>query len=466
MAAIGLAAAADAPAPETLSAAGGSAAADLEKATRELGALREEIAAEMVPLSKELGRLEAELSTKRQQYQEVTRQQDTHSLDLENLKGELKLRQDEATYVGNLIDEFARGFEGATVPGEWPRYEATVRSALAAPQDKDLSVSERLAAQVTLLDASIARIDDVLGGTRFAGEAVTPEGSVQKGHFAAIGPVALFAADGGKTSGLALAQSGSPTPAVRPLEKEQNADVAKVVTGGSGTFPLDPSRGGALQELIHRGSLVGYFKKGGPIMWPLLLISILALTVILERLTFLARESRSRDTEAVQDILGHVGRGDLDSAVTVGSRSSDFIARAMTYALTHRDKSFSDALSRASTREVIRYERGISILDTVVTMAPLLGLLGTVTGMMSSFGMLGGAELSAPAQITGGIAEALIATAFGLGIAIATLVPLNYLHRRNERARHEVEDAATHLELLVKPLLPHEPYVTAVRATA
>jgi biopolymer transport protein ExbB len=91
-----------------------------------------------------------------------------------------------------------------------------------------------------------------------------------------------------------------------------------------------------------------------------------------------------------------------------------------------------------------------------VTMAPLLGLLGTVTGMMGSFGMLGGAELSAPSQITGGIAEALIATAFGLGIAITALIPMNYLHQQAEKAKHEIEDASTHLEILMKPILDAE----------
>jgi biopolymer transport protein ExbB len=111
---------------------------------------------------------------------------------------------------------------------------------------------------------------------------------------------------------------------------------------------------------------------------------------------------------------------------------------------------------RASGQELMRYHRGISILDTCITMAPLLGLLGTVTGMMGSFGMLGGAELSAPAQITGGIAEALIATCFGLGIAVTALIPMNYLHSKSDVARHEMEDAATHLELLMKPILDAE----------
>jgi biopolymer transport protein ExbB len=282
-----------------------------------------------------------------------------------------------------------------------------------------------------------------------------------------IGPVVLFAADNGEMAGLALAQAGSTTPAVGPLETSSQGEVLQVVTSGVGVFPLDPSRGGALQQLVQRGNLVGYFKKGGPIMWPLLILSILAVTVIFERLTFLAKERHRRDAQVVQEILSQVRDGDLDGAVRAGHGSTDFIARALTYALSHKDRSLTDALSQASMREVVRYERGISILDTIVTMAPLLGLLGTVTGMMGSFGMLGGGELSAPAQITGGIAEALIATAFGLGIAITTLVPLNYLHRKSEQARHEVEDAATHLELLMKPpSMPLEPYVPTPRLDA
>jgi flagellar motor component MotA len=88
------------------------------------------------------------------------------------------------------------------------------------------------------------------------------------------------------------------------------------------------------------------------------------------------------------------------------------------------------------------------VLDTVITLAPLLGLLGTVTGMMGSFSIIGG-EFSAPGAITGGIAEALIATAFGLGIAITALLPFNFLNSRLDEARHEIESAATQLELLV-----------------
>ena len=155
-------------------------------------------------------------------------------------------------------------------------------------------------------------------------------------------------------------------------------------------------------------------------------------------------------------ILAALERGRVDEAIAGGAKSRDYIARCLTYALANRGKSLSDALVRATANELHRYTRGIAILDTVVTMAPLLGLLGTVTGMIGAFGMLGGAELSAPAAITGGIAEALLATTFGLGIAIATLIPLSYLHSRSDQARHELEDNASHLELLVKPILERE----------
>ena len=181
------------------------------------------------------------------------------------------------------------------------------------------------------------------------------------------------------------------------------------------------------------------FHKGGPIMWPLLVLSIVALTVALERIIFIVRERLRRKPGVVEDILTHVERGDLDTASRVGEGAEDFVARALTYALTHRGKSFSEAMLRAANWELKRFNRGLTVLDTTITLAPLLGLLGTVTGMIRSFGMLGGAELGAPTAITGGIAEALIATAFGLGIAITALVPFNYLNARQEEARLEAE---------------------------
>jgi biopolymer transport protein ExbB len=191
------------------------------------------------------------------------------------------------------------------------------------------------------------------------------------------------------------------------------------------------------------------FVKGGPVMWPLLLTSIVTLGVVIDRLWFIFKERRSRQPEVVDAILQALEAGRMESAMQAGANSTDFVARTLTYALTHRSTSISQAILRVAALELKRFSRGLPVLDTTITLAPLLGLLGTVTGMIHSFSLLGNTELSAPAAITGGIAEALIATAFGLAIAIAALLPFNYLNARQEDARHELEDATAQLELLL-----------------
>lgn len=201
---------------------------------------------------------------------------------------------------------------------------------------------------------------------------------------------------------------------------------------------------------LKKSSLVSIFLKGGPIMWPLLCASILALGTVIDRLFFLFIQRCKRDRKSLKRFLEALRRGDIESAKQIGQKSKYYVVRVLDYALPHRDKSLSSALLFAKERELKRFRGGIPILDTVITLAPLLGLLGTVTGMMGSFSLIGG-ELSAPGAITGGIAEALIATAFGLGIAITSLLPFNFLNAKMEEARQEIESAAVQMELLLHP---------------
>src|SRR5688572_8423805 len=196
------------------------------------------------------------------------------------------------------------------------------------------------------------------------------------------------------------------------------------------------------------------FHKGGPIMWPILFTSVVALTVVLERLVFMIREKIRRQPQIVERMLTAVERGDMEGALRLGNGSTDFIARTLCYALSHDDK--LNAMARAAGRELQRYNRGLSLLDTAITVAPLLGLLGTVTGMIRSFSLLGAQELGAPQAISVGIAEALIDPAFCLGVAILELLPFNYLNATLEQARHEINDAGSQLEAHVKRSPPAE----------
>jgi len=199
-------------------------------------------------------------------------------------------------------------------------------------------------------------------------------------------------------------------------------------------------------------TLMELFKHGGPIMWPILLVSFLLITVAIERVIFIFRENGRRNPDLVDKMLERVESNDVDGAVELGKKSQDYVARILVYALSHKEHSLGNAFTRASNQEMQRFTQGLPTLDTCITAAPLLGLLGTVTGMMGTFAALNtsGADIvSSTGAITGGVAEALIATMCGLVIAIMGLLPFNYLNARTEEARHEIEDASNSLEIII-----------------
>ena len=107
-------------------------------------------------------------------------------------------------------------------------------------------------------------------------------------------------------------------------------------------------------------------------------------------------------------------------------------------------------MEAAASAQIPSMKQYLPILDTIVTLAPLLGLLGTITGMISSFGIMSLAGIGQPHAITGGIAEALIATAAGLSVAICTLIPYNYFQSKSEHRIEEIEQYASRLEFILK----------------
>ncbi len=197
-------------------------------------------------------------------------------------------------------------------------------------------------------------------------------------------------------------------------------------------------------------SFMDLFLAGRQIMWPILLLSFILITVVVERLLFIMRENANREPEVVEKMLEGVERGDIDGALAIGKKSKDYLAKILVYSLSNREFSLSNAFVRASGQELSRFQQGMATLDTCITAAPLLGLLGTVTGMMRTFGSLTGDITAAAGSITGGVAEALIATMCGLFLAILGLLPYNYLNARAEQAKQEVSDASHALEILLK----------------
>jgi biopolymer transport protein ExbB len=190
------------------------------------------------------------------------------------------------------------------------------------------------------------------------------------------------------------------------------------------------------------------FKQGGPIMWPILIVSIVSLFVVIDRCIWWGLRWFRRDPKRIEKVFTALETGDVDEASKLSRGSRDPVLRMLWNGLNHQHASLQGALQVAAGIEIKRAGHYLVVMDTLVTLAPLLGLLGTITGLIRSFSLLGSEELAVQA-VTGGIAEALIATACGLGIAIFALVPFNYFSSRVSNLEFELQTAATNLEVML-----------------
>jgi biopolymer transport protein ExbB len=234
-------------------------------------------------------------------------------------------------------------------------------------------------------------------------------------------------------------QTGSPPPGGTAAPA---ATITATLSPAAGAESPGPGAATASNWLIDN------FRKGGPIMWPILVVSIIGLTVVIERVFWWTGRWFRRDPKRIEKVFTAIEHGDVAEASRLSRGSRDPVLRMMWNGLNHQHASLQGALQVAAGIEIKRAGRFLVVMDTLVTLAPLLGLLGTITGLIRSFSFLGNEELAVQA-VTGGIAEALIATACGLGIAIFALIPFNFFTSRVSNLEFELQTAATNLEVML-----------------
>ena len=196
--------------------------------------------------------------------------------------------------------------------------------------------------------------------------------------------------------------------------------------------------------------MLHYLEVGGPILWVLVIISIGAFAVVLERIVFFARNEKNVGSNFKDEILLLVASKKLDEAIALCDTKKSCVASAVRKFLQKAPKGidvqdYEFILKEVTNQEISPYERRLNLLASVMSISPMLGLLGTVTGMIRAFTNISKYGAGDAAVVADGIAEALLTTAAGLMIAIPVIVVYNYLNRRLEQTENEIDDVITNI---------------------
>ncbi len=206
--------------------------------------------------------------------------------------------------------------------------------------------------------------------------------------------------------------------------------------------------------MLSANIVVKTFLHGGWVMWPILVTFFLALCVLLERTLWWVNLKRSIRSSLHEPARESLGTGRFDETWKLVENSNDPFFVNLRDGMTHAHTSMLAAMQLHASQLIEKAEARQWVLGTIITLAPLLGLLGTVVGIMGSFSSIGDDAL-AVSKVSGGIGEALIATACGLAIAISCLLPFNYFRKRVSVLRGDLERWINHAELLVQNAKAH-----------
>jgi biopolymer transport protein ExbB len=417
---------------------------DLDAGLRDLSAMREKIQAEQVPLTKELRQLEDELIAARKEYDGVLKIRDTRTLDVSNLKSEIKAREDQNKYLSNLLDEYLRNLETRLHIAEVQRYGKMLGEVRSTVDNNDFSLSQRFAARLQGARQTLDRVEDLLGGATFPGTAVDGSGLIVAGKFTQLGPLAYFVSEDGKALGMVEQQLGKNEPAIVPFVAGQEAELSKVVATGAGALPFDPTGGKARKVEATKETLAEHIIAGGLTMVPILGLAAAALCIGLMKWFQLARV-RTATAREVRAILGNLNIGQVTEARQCAARIGGPVGEMLVSGIDHLHE--PKALVEELLFEKVLYAKGklnawLPFIAVTASSAPLLGLLGTVTGMINTFKMITVFGTGDAQTLSGGISEALITTEWGLIVAIPSVLLYAFLSRKAKGILDDMEKIA------------------------
>lgn len=418
---------------------------EVANAQKELSDLRSRVADEKIPISKRLTQLESEVQEKRTEYDQVVRAAENREVGLSTLQDRVQANRDENIYLKNLMSSYIKQFSTRIDESELQIHEDTINAAEQILESTTAPDSEKFATQIKVLQASIQRVKDIVGGHKFSGRALGENDRAVDGNFVLVGPFAFFG-DGGANVGFSEGRPNAAFPLVKSdgILPETVAAIADVTSDGEGLLPVDSTEGDAFKIGALQDGIVEHAMKGGSTNYIILLLALVALLVALFKLFEINSVKRPR-SGSLQQILDNLNAGKKQEALEIANSVDGPFGDLLVAGVEHHDEEkelLEEVLYERLLAAQPKLERFLAFIALTAGAAPLLGLLGTVTGMIKTFKLITVFGTGDAASLSSGISEALITTQFGLYVAIPALLAQALLTRMAKGKLGEMEQAS------------------------
>ena len=418
---------------QTLDQIGVTHQANLDESIQRLNAQRETIQAAQIPLAEEWNELQREIQVLRSSVRELQAVRDSRSLSLEALENRINDRQRVNDFIVRALSgDFVSAYETFLGIGEMKTEGELIRNYNRFLEGADVTEMQKLERLFALIESSADRIENVIGGRRYSGQALNEAGQLVDGQFVQIGPLSYFADASGEHAGWIM-ESPTLQPQIYPLPGAMGESIVQVVRSGQGDLPVDPTLGDAVAVRETRETWGEKLGKGGIWVYPIIFFALISTVVVIIKSAQIFLMVRQLNPLAVPKVVRLLREGKKDEAKQFAEAQSKPGNELLKVGVEHADEPVE--LVEESLHETLlgiqpRLERFVNLIAVTAATAPLLGLLGTVTGIIKTFKLMQHFGAGDPKPLITGISEALITTELGLILAIPALILHALLSRR------------------------------------
>jgi biopolymer transport protein ExbB len=406
----------------------------LDVANKELADTRLRIAKEQAPLLEAMRAAEIRFKVAEMESQRIESANSRSQDVLRTLNRDLDALNAKEERLDTIAHDSLDAFQGGYLPGERQLLGESVSAIDAGFTDPSKPPGERNA--LAVVDLLLDQVKRSLGGYTSKGSSIV-EGNNElvEGTFAFMGPEVFFQPSAGGQAGSVRSLNESKVPVTSPIDSWDPASSSSFFRGSLGLVRSDASAGKALSLRETKGTLLQHINKGGVVSYAILCVGAFALGLIVVKVRDL-RQCAVDQPEKVEETLDAVALGSDESAFTAIKALKPVTAAILTVGMRHRNaprELLEEHLDSALLRQRLHFERWLPLLAVIATAAPLMGLLGTVTGMVRTFALITVFGTGNAGRLASGISEVLVSTELGLVVAVPTLVAHGFLSNRIQR---------------------------------